>query len=112
MADFERIGARADALRVTRTLREMGARRIPRGPRPATRANVANLTARELEVLSLLVQGASDRVIADRLFLSPRTVGNHVSSILAKLDVTTRTDAARRGEAMGLLQDREAASPI
>jgi DNA-binding NarL/FixJ family response regulator len=51
------------------------------------------LTAREREVLRLLVAGHTDREIAKALFVSPRTVGTHVSHILAKLQVETRRGA-------------------
>lgn len=54
----------------------------------------AGLTDRELDVLRLLVQGKSDKEIADALYLSPRTVGGYVSSLLAKFDVETRTAVA------------------
>lgn len=52
------------------------------------------LSTREIEVLCLISEGLSDRGIAERLFISPRTVGSHVSSILTKLNVTTRAEAA------------------
>lgn len=52
------------------------------------------LTRRELEVLRLLAEGASDREIAERLFISPHTVMRHVAAILRKLEVTSRTAAA------------------
>lgn len=54
----------------------------------------ADLTPREIEVLRLVAQGLSDRDIADALFLSPRTVGGHVTRILAKLELESRTAAA------------------
>ncbi len=54
---------------------------------------VAGLTPREREVLRLLVAGHTDREIAVALFVSPRTVGTHVSHILAKLQVETRRGA-------------------
>jgi len=54
----------------------------------------SKLTEREIEVLSLIARGLSNADIADRLFLSDGTVRNHVSSILAKLGVSDRTQAA------------------
>ena len=100
------LGARAPAAIVSRRLRALGARDIQRGPRPATRQNAAGLTARESQVLALLAQGLRNAEIAQRLFLSPRTVGNHVSSILRKLGADTRVEAAAKAAALGLLQDR------
>jgi DNA-binding NarL/FixJ family response regulator len=52
------------------------------------------LTRREVEVLELLGEGLRNRQIADRLFITERTVKNHISSILAKLHVNDRTEAA------------------
>jgi pimeloyl-ACP methyl ester carboxylesterase/DNA-binding CsgD family transcriptional regulator len=64
-----------------------------RGPRPKTRANSANLTQREVEVLGLLASGLTNAEMAGRLFLSERTVEHHVSSILGKLTVRSRSEA-------------------
>ena len=66
-----------------------------RGPRKTTRANPAGLTARELEILGLLDEGLRNADIAQRLHVSPKTVDHHVSSVLSKLGVRTRGEAAR-----------------
>lgn len=69
---------------------------------PAT-GNSSGLTPREVEVLRLLVEGLSDREIAEALSLSPRTVGWHVNHLLAKLDASTRTAAATAAVRRGLI---------
>ncbi|MGD9530548.1 LuxR C-terminal-related transcriptional regulator [Pseudonocardia sp.] len=79
---FARLGAAPDLTRVT-ALIDAAASRIPGG-----------LTARELEVLRLVASGRSNRAIAEQLVLSERTVDRHVSNILTKLDVPSRTAAA------------------
>jgi DNA-binding CsgD family transcriptional regulator len=61
------------------------------------------LTPRELEVLRLVAHGETDQRIADRLYLSRRTVNSHVSHILAKLDVPTRRVAVITAARIGLL---------
>jgi len=60
------------------------------------------LSPREVEVLRLLIGGASNPTIADTLIISRFTAKNHVASILQKLGVTSRTQAALRGRALGL----------
>ncbi len=96
------LGARAASTIVTRRLRERGIRSVPRGPRPATRRNPGGLTAREVEVLRLVAQGLRNAEIASRLFLSEKTVGHHVSAILRKLSVRTRTEASAEAARLGL----------
>lgn len=64
-----------------------------------------DLTPREMEVLRLMARWHTDREIAAMLFLSPRTVGGHVTHILAKLGVSSRRAAAARGRELGLLPD-------
>ncbi len=60
----------------------------------AEAATPSPLTTRELEVIRLIADGLSNTEIAERLFLSEKTVKSHVSNILAKLHVTDRTQAA------------------
>jgi DNA-binding CsgD family transcriptional regulator len=107
LAELERLGARPLAAAVARKLRELGVRGLARGPRPATRANPANLTARELEVLRLLVEGRSNRQIAEQLFISNKTVSVHVTNLLAKLGVHSRLEAAAMARRLGLDQPAE-----
>jgi DNA-binding NarL/FixJ family response regulator len=83
-------------------LRKLGVRGLARGPRPATRANPANLTPRELEVLELVATGLGNAEIARRLFISAKTVDHHVSAILTKLGVQRRQDAAAAARRLGL----------
>jgi LuxR family maltose regulon positive regulatory protein len=61
------------------------------------------LSARELEVLSLIATGASNREIADKLFLAVSTVKKHVSNILSKLNAASRTQAVAEARELGLL---------
>ena len=100
--ELERLGAAPAARRVRQRLRELGAT-VPRGRRPSTRANPAELTARELDVLRLIVAGRRNAEIADHLVLSTRTIDHHVSAILRKLGVRSRGDAAVAAVEGGLL---------
>ncbi len=93
VAAVMRIDAPATAQAVRRDLARRGLP-VPRGPRGTAQSNPAGLTARELDVLRLLVEGLTDAEIAARLTLSERTVGHHVSAILRKLAVPTRSRAA------------------
>jgi DNA-binding CsgD family transcriptional regulator len=61
------------------------------------------LTAREREVLTLLAEGASNKLIGRRLGISVHTVKYHVASILEKLDATGRTDAVAHAARLGLI---------
>ena len=107
---FESLGARPAAHGVRQALRERGVS-VPRGPRPSTRENPANLTARELEVLGLVADGLRNPEIAARLVVSKRTVDHHVSAILRKLDSKTRGEAVAAAGRRGLLEDRQSAEP-
>jgi predicted ATPase/DNA-binding CsgD family transcriptional regulator len=102
LEELQGLGARPAAAIVARRLRQRGARRVRRGPRPSTRENPANLTARELEVLALVAEGFRNAEIAERLFLSERTVAHHVSALLRKLDVSTRGKAGAAAARLGI----------
>ena len=106
---FQGLGAEPMATEVSRKLRSMGIQPHKIGPKAATRTNPANLTPRELEVAELLAQNLTNSAIADRLFISPRTVSYHVSNVLGKLNVSRRYEVgaalARRQPASSLASD-------
>jgi len=92
---LDQLGAVAAADLVRQALRQLGVTRLPRRPLPRTRANPAGLTDRQVEVLGLLADGLTNAEIAERLVVSVRTVDHHVAAVLAKLNVTSRREAAR-----------------
>jgi DNA-binding CsgD family transcriptional regulator/tetratricopeptide (TPR) repeat protein len=96
------LGAGPLAAIVRRQLRDLGAR-VPRGPNEATRTNPSGLTTKELEVLQLLAQGRTSAQIARRLHRSPRTVDHHVSAVLQKLGVHSRSEAVATAFALGMV---------
>ena len=99
---FEGIGARPMARRLRKQLQSEGVRGLKRGANRTTRANPAGLTARELEILSLLASDLSNAAIARRLYLSTKTVGHHASAILAKLGIGSRREAADAARKLGI----------
>jgi len=101
---LEQLGSGPLAAIVRQRLRELGVRGIPRGPRPSTRENPAGLTSREVQVLTLLVRGHTNTELASRLHVSIRTVDHHVSSILEKLDVRSRTEAVAAALGLGIVK--------
>jgi DNA-binding CsgD family transcriptional regulator/tetratricopeptide (TPR) repeat protein len=102
-AELRRLGAHTSAAHVARIMRERGVRDLRHGPRAATRENPAGLTARELDVVALLAEGLRNAQIAERLVVSRKTVDHHVSSILGKLGVSTRTEAAAEAARLGIV---------
>jgi DNA-binding CsgD family transcriptional regulator len=88
LASFERIGAVRETDRAAHLLRELGA-----GGRGGPRRR-EGLSQREGEVLALLAHGLTNREIAARLFISPKTVERHITQILGKLGLRSRAEAA------------------
>ncbi len=68
-----------------------------------SRYDLEELTPREMDVLRLLAQGLPNRKIAARLDVNERTIKYHVSAILAKLEVSNRTEAVMRAAEQGLI---------
>lgn len=90
---FERLGA-AHAQRVARTMMSQS---------PSGKSDAGGLTRREIEILSLVGDGLSDKAIADRLTISEHTVHRHISNILTKLNAPSRAAAVARAAKLGLL---------
>jgi DNA-binding CsgD family transcriptional regulator len=88
LAEFERLGAPREADAAAAFLRERGVagRTGPKG--------LDQLSRREREVLALLGQGLTNAEVAARLYISTKTAGNHVSNVLSKLNLRSRTEAA------------------
>jgi DNA-binding NarL/FixJ family response regulator len=86
---FERLGAGRDADAAAALLRSLGVKAARSGPK-----GLGLLTKRETEVIELLAEGLSNKAIAERLFLSRKTVEHHVHSVLLKLGLGGRAEAA------------------
>ncbi len=89
LSTFEQLGAARDADAVAALLRALGVRAVRSAPK-----GLPLLTRREREVLDLLGEGLSNPAISERLYLSRRTVEHHVSSVLRKLGLNSRAEAA------------------
>lgn len=89
LAIFEELGAGRDADAAAAFLRSLGARAARVGPK-----GIGVLTKRELEVLSLIGEGLSNREMAERLFVTRKTIEHHVARVLAKLELRSRAQAA------------------
>lgn len=92
-----RLGARPLEEHIASRFRQLGLT-VPPRPRATTLANPAGLTKRQAEVASLLAEGLSNSEIADRLYISTRTVEHHVEAVLTKLGARGRQEAGRRFE--------------
>lgn len=99
LAHLAALGARPAAARARAQLRSMGVRPSIKVPRASTYADRHGLTRREREVLTLLRKGLSSSEIAAKLYISPKTADHHIESILAKLGVHSRAEAANIADA-------------
>jgi ATP/maltotriose-dependent transcriptional regulator MalT len=99
-----KLGARPLATEIAREVSLLGESVSVRlGVRAAADVNGSGLSRRELEVVRLLSNGATNREIAEELVVSRRTVDMHVRNILRKLDCRSRVEAAKRAGELGLL---------
>lgn len=101
---LDRLGARPLADRLRHELRSLGVGGVPRGPRRHTLSNPGGLTDRQLEVLHLIVLGASNHRIAEQLFISKKTVEHHVAAIYTKLGVSSRPEAMVAAARLGIVE--------
>ena len=92
---YTSLGAAADAARLQATFRAHGIRRGPHAKHRRASSGWDSLTPTEVKIAAFVEEGLSNPEIAGKLLLSRRTVGTHVSHILKKLDVHSRTDIAR-----------------
>ena len=102
-----RITRRREIIRETVVVREVPVPAPSPAPTPfapdTARQQSLRITARELEILSLIAQGLSNREIADRLFVSENTVKTHCSRAFDKLGARRRTQAVQLSKQLGLL---------
>jgi DNA-binding CsgD family transcriptional regulator len=94
VSGYESLEAGWDLARAETLLRDLGVRRGARGARRRPKTGWDALTGTERVVAGLVAEGLSNPAIADRMFVSRRTVQGHVSAILCKLGVTSRVELA------------------
>ena len=101
---IQKLGAGAIYEKMKFEMRASGIKSIPRGIRKSTKSNPANLTDRELDIIQLLKDGLQNKEIAAKLFISPKTVDHHLSSIFFKLDVNSRTKALQEASRLEIIK--------
>jgi DNA-binding CsgD family transcriptional regulator len=101
---LDSLGATATRDMLKSRLKLKGVKNIPRGLRESTRKNPAQLTDRQIEILLLLNEGATYKEIAEKLFISPKTVDHHISAILSKLEVNSRAKAVSEAQKLGIIK--------
>jgi ATP/maltotriose-dependent transcriptional regulator MalT len=101
---MQQLGAKAVYEKMKGEMKSLGIKNIPRGVQKSTSLNPAFLTKRELDVLQLLNDGMPNKEIADKLFISAKTVDHHISSILSKLEVKSRAKAVHEAIKIGIIK--------
>ena len=91
---FDGLGAAAASQLIKQKMRQSGIKNIPKGPRQSTKENPSGLTERQMEILKLVANGLSNSEIGNKLYISTRTVENHISTIFSKLNIHSRVEAA------------------
>jgi DNA-binding CsgD family transcriptional regulator/tetratricopeptide (TPR) repeat protein len=98
---YERLGATRDVAHVEASLRALGAPRGRVGPRRRPETGWRSLTTTESSVVQLVADGLRNRDIAERLFISRRTVETHLTHIFRKIEVSSRTELAAEASRHG-----------
>lgn len=101
---FDELGATATRDFLKSKMKTQGIKNIPRGLRESTKNNPSQLTNRQIDVLQLLKEGLQNAEIADRLFISAKTVDHHISAILSKLGTNTRAKAVSEAKRLKIIQ--------
>ena len=86
---------RACATPSRRELRKLGARAETRGPATADDSGIGSLTKRELEIAELITDRLTNPEIAEKLFLSEKTIESHIRNLFVKLGASSRVEVAR-----------------
>jgi DNA-binding CsgD family transcriptional regulator/tetratricopeptide (TPR) repeat protein len=103
LAVMQELGATVVYERMKQEMRSAGIKSIPRGMRRSTMSNSAFLTGREMDVLQLLKHGLQNKEIANKLFISAKTVDHHISAIFYKLEVNSRVKAVNEATRLELI---------
>lgn len=101
---IQNLGATAVYEKLKQEMKNSGIKNIPRGIRASTRSNAAFLTCREMDILHLLKEELHNKEIANKLYISAKTVDHHVSSIMFKLEVNSRSKAVTMALQIGILK--------
>jgi DNA-binding CsgD family transcriptional regulator/tetratricopeptide (TPR) repeat protein len=103
---LDQLGAKSVCEKLRTEMRLLGIKSIPRGMRRTTQSNPLQITNRELDVLRLLQQQLPNKLIAGKLFISAKTVDHHITSLLFKLQSSSRQQAVVEAVKQGILEQK------